>query len=103
MYLGVIAETAPAEELYENPLHPYTEALLSAVPRTDPSHVPNRILLEGDVPSPANPPSGCKFHPRCRYAEAKCSQEDPPLKEIQPDHFAACHFAGQLELTGYDK
>ncbi len=101
MYLGTIAETSPAEELYVNPLHPYTEALLSAVPRTDPSHVPNRILLEGDVPSPADPPSGCKFHPRCRYAEAVCSQEEPQLKELQPDHFVACHLADKLELTGY--
>jgi peptide/nickel transport system ATP-binding protein len=103
MYLGVIAETAPSEELYANPLHPYTEALLSAVPRTDPSHVPNRILLEGDVPSPANPPSGCKFHPRCRYAKDICSQEDPVLEELEPDHFVACHLAKDLSLTGYDK
>ncbi len=103
MYLGVIAETAPSEALYANPLHPYTEALLSAVPRTDPSHVPNRILLEGDVPSPANPPSGCKFHPRCRYAEDICSQEEPHLKELEPDHFVACHLADKLTLTGYDK
>jgi len=103
MYLGVIAETAPSEELYANPLHPYTEALLSAVPRTDPSHVPNRILLEGDVPSPANPPSGCKFHPRCRYAKDISSQEEPVLKELEPDHFVACHLAKDLDLTGYDK
>jgi oligopeptide/dipeptide ABC transporter ATP-binding protein len=103
MYLGVIAETAPAEELYTNPLHPYTEALLSAVPRTDPSHVPNRILLEGDVPSPANPPSGCKFHPRCRYAKDICSQEEPVLRELEPDHFVSCHLAAELDLTGYDR
>ena len=100
MYLGVIAETAPAEELYTNPLHPYTEALLSAVPRTDPSHVPDRILLTGDVPSPANPPSGCKFHPRCRYAESICSQEEPRLNEISPDHYAACHLVDELKLMG---
>ncbi len=100
MYLGVIAETAPAEELYANPLHPYTEALLSAVPRTDPSHVPDRILLAGDVPSPANPPAGCKFHPRCRYAESICSQEEPLLNEITPDHYAACHLVDKLKLGG---
>jgi peptide/nickel transport system ATP-binding protein len=102
MYLGKIAETAPAEELYANPLHPYTEALLSAVPRTDPSHVPNRILLEGDVPSPANPPSGCKFHPRCRYAESICSEEEPELREIGlgTDHYAACHLVDKLSLVG---
>jgi oligopeptide/dipeptide ABC transporter ATP-binding protein len=65
--------------------------------------VPDRILLEGDVPSPADPPSGCKFHPRCRYAKDICSQEDPVLKELEPDHFVACHLAKDLTLTGYDK
>jgi peptide/nickel transport system ATP-binding protein len=102
MYLGKIVETAPSDELYANPLHPYTEALLSAVPRTDPSHVPNRILLEGDVPSPANPPSGCKFHPRCRYAEATCSEDEPELREIGAgsDHYAACHLVDKLNLSG---
>jgi peptide/nickel transport system ATP-binding protein len=100
MYLGKIVELAPAEELYANPLHPYTEALLSAVPRTDPDHVKQRIILPGDVPNPANPPAGCKFHPRCRYAQPICSQEEPALTEITPDHLAACHFAGELELVG---
>ncbi len=100
MYLGNIVETAPAQELYANPLHPYTEALLSAVPRTDPDHVSNRILLTGDVPSPANPPSGCKFHPRCRYAKSVCSEEEPPLVEHRPDHYAACHFVKELSLVG---
>jgi oligopeptide/dipeptide ABC transporter ATP-binding protein len=105
MYLGKIVETAPADELYDNPLHPYTEALLSAVPRTDPSHVPNRILLEGDVPSPANPPPGCKFHPRCRYAEAICSEQEPGLIEIGvgTDHYAACHLVDKLNLAGFEK
>jgi peptide/nickel transport system ATP-binding protein len=100
MYLGNIVETAPAEELYANPLHPYTEALMSAVPRTEPGRKINRILLTGDVPSPANPPSGCKFHPRCRYAQSICSEEVPQLVEYNPDHYAACHRVKELELTG---
>ena len=102
MYLGRIVETSPSGELYSSPLHPYTEALLSAVPRTDPDRVSKRILLTGEVPSPANPPTGCKFHPRCRHVEAICSQEEPLLREISPDHFVSCHFAGQLDLGGID-
>jgi oligopeptide/dipeptide ABC transporter ATP-binding protein len=101
MYLGKVAELAPAEKLYSDPLHPYTEALLSAVPRTDPDKKSRRIILKGDVPSPANPPSGCKFHPRCRYAEAICSQEEPALREIKPDQYVACHLADKLELSGF--
>jgi len=100
MYLGSIAELAPAAELYENPLHPYTEALLSAVPRTDPDYVSKRIILPGDVPSPANPPPGCKFHPRCRYAEGICSDEAPAWRELRPDHWVACHRADELKLAG---
>jgi oligopeptide/dipeptide ABC transporter ATP-binding protein len=100
MYLGNIVETAPAEELYANPLHPYTEALMSAVPRTEPGRKINRILLTGDVPSPANPPSGCKFHPRCRYAQSICSEEVPRLVEYNPDHYAVCHRVKELDLTG---
>jgi peptide/nickel transport system ATP-binding protein len=100
MYLGNIVELAAAEELYENPLHPYTEALLSAVPRTDPDHVSQRIILPGDVPSPANPPAGCKFHPRCRYAVDICSSEVCTWRELRPDHWVACHRAEELELTG---
>ena len=100
MYLGEIAELTTAEALYSNPQHPYTEALLSAVPQADPTRKVQRIVLEGDVPSPANPPSGCKFHTRCRYAEQRCREEVPALREVRPDHFAACHFAEQLELMG---
>jgi oligopeptide/dipeptide ABC transporter ATP-binding protein len=102
MYLGVIVELASAEELYDNPLHPYTEALLSAVPRTDPDHVSQRIVLEGDVPSPANPPSGCKFHPRCRYMQDVCQAEAPKWRELGEDHWVACHLAEELNLAGID-
>ncbi len=100
MYVGKLVETAETEELYMNPLMPYTEALLSAVPRPDPRMEKNRIILEGEVPDPSNPPSGCYFHPRCRYAQARCSQEEPALREIKPEHFAACHFAEELTLRG---
>ena len=100
MYLGVIVELASANELYAGPLHPYTEALLSAVPRTDPDHVSQRIILQGDVPSPANPPPGCKFHPRCRYAKDICSKEIPQWRELSDDHWVACHRAEELTLLG---
>jgi peptide/nickel transport system ATP-binding protein len=102
MYLGIIVELASAEKLYDNPLHPYTEALLSAVPRTDPDHVSQRIVLEGDVPSPADPPPGCKFHPRCRYAQAICQAEAPEWRELSTDHWVACHRAEELSLVGID-
>jgi oligopeptide/dipeptide ABC transporter ATP-binding protein len=102
MYLGAIVELASAEELYDNPLHPYTEALLSAVPRTDPDHVSQRIVLEGDVPSPAKPPSGCKFHPRCRYSQDVCETEAPEWRELSDDHWVACHRADELSLVGID-
>ena len=93
MYLGKIVELSPAEELYERPIMPYTEALLSAVPIPDPreSAGRERIVLEGDVPSPINPPSGCRFHPRCRYATEICSQLEPPLVDYGNGHLAACH------------
>jgi peptide/nickel transport system ATP-binding protein len=100
MYLGAIVELAAAGKLYDNPLHPYTEALLSAVPTTDPGKRTERIILEGDVPSPSNPPSGCKFHPRCRYAESICSQKIPEWRELEPDHWVACHRAEELQLQG---
>ena len=100
MYLGKIVELANADALFREPLHPYSEALLSAVPRTDPDNKSQRILLSGDVPSPANPPPGCKFHPRCRYAQPICAQEEPALREVRPEHFVACHFAEELTLAG---
>jgi peptide/nickel transport system ATP-binding protein len=100
MYLGVIVELAPAEELYANPRHPYTEALLSAVPSADPELAMKRILLPGDVPSPSNPPSGCKFHPRCRYAKDICSAENPEWDEVSPAHWVACHRANEIQLAG---
>jgi oligopeptide transport system ATP-binding protein len=91
MYLGKIVELSPAEELYERPIHPYTEALLSAVPIPDPLAQRERIVLEGDVPSPINPPGGCHFHPRCRYATAICATDEPPLIPHATGHLAACH------------
>ena len=100
MYLGNIVELAASNVLYENPRHPYTEALLSSVPTTDPQFKSRRIVLEGDVPSPANPPSGCKFHPRCQYAKDICSQELPAWREISPDHWIACHLTDELNLAG---
>lgn len=100
MYVGKLVELADSEELLRNPKHPYTEALVSAVPPADPDIKLKRIILEGDVPSPANPPKGCVFHPRCRYAQPICSQEEPALLEVTPGHFASCHFANELELAG---
>lgn len=100
MYVGQLVEMAGTEELLQNPLHPYAEALISAVPPADPEIKMARIILEGDVPSPANPPSGCVFHPRCSYAQEICSQKIPELQEIEPEHYAACHFARELNLRG---
>ncbi len=100
MYLGKIVEMAETQELYENPKHPYTEALLSAVPVPDPDYKMERIILEGDVPSPVNPPKGCPFHPRCRYAKDICSQQVPAFEDIGNKHFVACHFSRELKLNG---
>ncbi len=98
MYLGKVVELAETEELFTNPKHPYTEALMSAVPVPDPDYEVERIILEGDVPSPVNPPSGCYFHPRCRYAKDICKTEAPKFHDIGNEHFVACHFADQLKL-----
>ena len=100
MYVGRLVEYATNEELFFNPKHPYTEALLSSVRRPDPLSKRERIVLEGDVPDPAHPPTGCYFHPRCRYAKDICQSETPPLLEVSPGHMAACHFATELTLQG---
>ena len=94
MYLGRIVELAEKSALFATPQHPYTEALLSAVPVPDPTVQSKRIILSGEVPSPINPPTGCHFHTRCPYAEARCKTEAPALREIAPGHFAACHLRG---------
>jgi len=96
MYLGKIAELAKSEELYRNPLHPYTQALLSASPVPDPAVKRDRIILRGDVPSPINPPEGCRFHTRCLYAKEICGREEPELKDEGDGHLAACFFIGSL-------
>jgi peptide/nickel transport system ATP-binding protein/oligopeptide transport system ATP-binding protein len=94
MYLGKIVELAPNDELFTHQLHPYTQALVSAIPVPDPTKQRDRIILKGDVPSPLNPPSGCNFHPRCPIANLdRCSVEKPEQREILPDHFVACHYA----------
>lgn len=100
MYVGKIVEVAETEALFTNPKHPYTEALLSAVPKPDPRLRSQRIILEGDVADAANPPSGCYFHPRCRYAVARCQIETPQLVEVAPNHYASCHRALELTLVG---
>ncbi len=100
MYVGRIVETAPTAQLFATPKHPYTEALLSAVPKPDPRLRSERIVLEGDVADPSHPPTGCYFHPRCRYALEECKQATPRLVEVRPGHYAACHRAQDLSLAG---
>lgn len=99
MYLGRIVERAPSSTLYARPFHPYTHALLSAVPIANPDVAKDTVLIEGDVPSPINPPSGCTFHPRCRYRGEICSRQVPRLEELEPGHFAAC-FYPLMEAAG---
>jgi peptide/nickel transport system ATP-binding protein/oligopeptide transport system ATP-binding protein len=93
MYLGKIVEMASRDDLYNRPLHPYTQALMSAIPIPDPTLRRERVILQGDVPSPLKPPPGCRFHPRCRIADVSCSQTEQCLKELYPDHFVACFLA----------
>lgn len=100
MYLGRIVENAETKELYENPVHPYTKALLSAIPLPDPSLHRERIILQGDVPSPANPPSGCHFHKRCPYATERCAEEVPKVTEVSKGHFVMCHLAEKRPQIG---
>jgi oligopeptide/dipeptide ABC transporter ATP-binding protein len=91
MYLGQIVEIAPKEPLFENPLHPYSQALIEAAPIADPRARRTRLVIEGDVPSPMNPPPGCRFHTRCPYAFSRCRSEEPALREVAPERFVACH------------
>lgn len=94
MYLGKIVESGPTEELYDEPAHPYTQILMSAIPQPDPKlRNVERLPLTGEIPSPANPPSGCRFHPRCPIAKQQCSEEDPEWRELRPGRWVACHFA----------
>ena len=91
MYLGSMVEFGSKEDIFANPLHPYTQALFSAIPQPDPDVKMNRIILKGDIPSPANPPKGCRFHTRCPYATDKCKEEVPAYKDYGNGHFVACH------------
>jgi peptide/nickel transport system ATP-binding protein len=100
MYVGKLVEMANTLELYASPKHPYTAALMAAVPVADPRIKTGNVELKGEVPSPANPPSGCYFHPRCEFAVEVCRQESPVFREITPNHFVACHRADELKLQG---
>ncbi len=100
MYVGKLVEWAETETLFHNPLHPYTEALMSSVPHPDPRAKSDPIILEGEVANPANTPSGCYFHPRCHYAQERCKTEEPELREVKSGHFVKCHRAEELSLRG---
>lgn len=100
MYVGKVVEIAPTEKLFGQPLHPYTQALLSSVPVPNPEVSALKQTLEGEVANPADPPTGCYFHPRCPFVQEICRTTEPPLNEVTPEHFASCHFAGELDLPG---
>jgi oligopeptide/dipeptide ABC transporter ATP-binding protein len=100
MYLGQIVEIGATRDVYFTPRHPYTEALMSSVPEPDPAAHLQPMLLQGERPDPAHPPSGCRFHTRCRYATELCATQAPAPVEIEPGHFAACHYARELSLKG---
>jgi peptide/nickel transport system ATP-binding protein len=102
MYVGKIVELAETEELYIHPLHPYTEVLLSAVPKPDPAYRKRRIVPTGEVADPSNVPPGCPFHPRCRYAKENCKTDVPQLREVRPGHYVSCHWAEELNLQGVE-
>ena len=102
MYLGQFVELAPTEELFQRPKHPYTEALMSAIPEVNPDIAMTPVDLKGEIPSPINPPSGCHFHTRCAYTQDICKTNEPAWKEIDPGHFAACHFVDTLNLQGVE-
>lgn len=102
MYVGKLVEMAETTALYTRPKHPYTEALLSAIPKPDPERRSQRIVLQGDVADPAHPPGGCYFHPRCQYAQPICQTDTPALRDVGDDHYVACHFAEDLSLNGID-
>jgi peptide/nickel transport system ATP-binding protein len=103
MYLGRLVEMASTAELFYTPVHPYTEALMSAIPMANPDVVMNPLILQGEIPDPSNPPEGCTFHPRCRFAQDICRQQTPEWKEFKPGHFSACHLSGQIELKGVNE
>jgi peptide/nickel transport system ATP-binding protein len=103
MYLGRLVELAPTQELYREPRHPYTEALMAAIPVADPTQLMLPVFMAGEIPNPANPPAGCHLHPRCRYAEEVCRRESPAWREVTIGHFVACHRSEQLHLAGVAK
>jgi oligopeptide/dipeptide ABC transporter ATP-binding protein len=103
MYLGKCVEIASSEALYKSPHHPYTEALLSAIPIAEPRSSRKRIILEGNVPDPSKVPEGCSFRTRCRYAKDVCRSSEPQLRELERGHSAACHFSEDLSLVGYEE
>lgn len=100
MYVGKVVEMAETQALFARPRHPYTEALLSSVPKPDPLAQSRRIVMQGEVADPSNPPSGCYFHPRCRYAKEVCQSKTPEFRQVEPEHWTACHFAEELSLEG---